>query len=197
MGFTKDANSKPVYNNDIADPVGQFQAAVDYAEDEFLAGVAAFANLPSSGNWPGRHRYVIAEKSWYTWVDTNTGWIPDTNETAQSLSFVDIYTNANATYEPVKATVQGGRVFLEGVVTNTIPATFVFAEVKTLGTVPAALAPARVHNFPATWGGTGLASVMVGPNGVVQYQLSSGASNVPAGQFLLSLSGISWRLKRR
>lgn len=32
MGFTKDSSDKPLYNNDITDPVGQFQAAVDYAQ---------------------------------------------------------------------------------------------------------------------------------------------------------------------
>lgn len=33
MGYILDPDTnKPVYNNDITDPVGQFQAAVDYAE---------------------------------------------------------------------------------------------------------------------------------------------------------------------
>lgn len=196
MGFQLDENLKPIYTNDIADPVGQLQAAVDYPGNELTGAVEKYTDLPKTSNWVGRHRYVTGERSWYTWAGVSVGWIPDTNEKQTPFSFTGIYTNANSTFEPVKAVEQGGRVQLEGMVSNNTFAQFVAATVYTLGSIPAALAPAKIQVFAATWGGTGLASIYVNPSGTVTYQVSTSASNVPVGGFLLSLAGISWRVKR-
>lgn len=46
MGYAPDPiTGKPIYDEDISDPVGQFQAAADFAEDQTSITVATFNDL--------------------------------------------------------------------------------------------------------------------------------------------------------
>ena len=173
-----------------------FNSLADFVLANLDSSVASFSALPPKGNWSGRHRFVVDERTWYVWVSTQIGWIPDTDETVSAFTFAGIYGNANAAYETVKVVTQGGRITLEGVASNTSTANFVAGENYTLGTVAPALAPAKRHRFACPWSDIGLAIVDVYPTGSVQFKLNVSSPNTPAGVFNMGLSGISWRLKR-
>lgn len=72
MGFQLDDNGKPVYDNDITDPVGQFQAAADYADKVGgrLRGTTAQRNAtPSRFGWE-----FFDTDLGYSFLGGTTGW---------------------------------------------------------------------------------------------------------------------------
>lgn len=76
MGFTLDpVSGKPIYDGDISDPVGQFQASVDYAERLGARRVATVADL-SSIPYPvaGQLAVVASPRSLY--VREGSDWAP-------------------------------------------------------------------------------------------------------------------------
>jgi hypothetical protein len=185
-----EANPAPTYRAD-------HNALADFVRDNVDSSVATFSALPSTGNWAGRHRYVVAERSWYVWVSTASGWVPDTDETVTSFTFQGIYTSAAGAFQPVQVVTQDGRVYLEGVASNNTAATFDAGALYTLGTVPAALAPRAQQRFACPWGDTGLAVVDIDANGAVRFKLNVASPNTPVGAFNMGLSPCNWRLKRR
>lgn len=64
MGFQKNSSGKPIYNSDITDPVGQFQAAVDFADEVGNRFVGTFADRNSS---------TRTYKAGALYVETDTG----------------------------------------------------------------------------------------------------------------------------
>lgn len=144
----------------------------------------------------GLRCYVFATGQTFQYIATATipGWFhAGGRPVLDVISFVGLYM-ASATYPP-KVVTQAGRVSLEGYVTNNATATFNAATQYTIGTVPAALAPAMRQVFTCSWGGTGLASLIVDTDGTLSFILSTGAASVAAGGFTLSISGPSWRAK--
>jgi hypothetical protein len=64
MGFQKNSSGKPIYNSDITDPVGQFQAAVDFADEVGNRIVGTFAD---------RNASTRTYKAGTLYVETDTG----------------------------------------------------------------------------------------------------------------------------
>lgn len=57
MGYTRNTVGKPVYNSDITDPVGQFQEAVDFADQRGLYRIGTTAQRNAATVRPGTTFY--------------------------------------------------------------------------------------------------------------------------------------------
>lgn len=72
MGFTLDQYRRPVYNNDITDPVGQFQAAVDFAANDgpYRSDTTAkrlSTNVPVGTSWFDTDLEILFTKTASAW----------------------------------------------------------------------------------------------------------------------------------
>jgi hypothetical protein len=90
---------------------------------------------------------------------------------------------------------QNGRVYMEGMMSNTSTAFFTAGTPYTLATIDSALAPAIDLWFPLNWGSDGTGGINVTTAGAVIFQLSDDAGSLSANVLRVSLSGASWRMK--
>lgn len=78
MGYTEGVNDKPIYNNDITDPVGQFQASVDYAESVGNRLVGTASQRLAADRVPGLEFEETDTGNLYK-VNADSTWIRVTN----------------------------------------------------------------------------------------------------------------------
>lgn len=175
-------------------------APADAADLTEVAAYAALVGNRKVGTTAQRTATTGTAEAWdgLLWGDTTDGFEYKYKSGAwvggiTAFSFAGLYVDKGGVYETVKAVVQAGFGRLEGVVSNNAAATFNADTVYTIGTIPATIAPAKTEMFAASWGTTGSAIVYVDATGTVTFILATGAASVAAGNFILSLSGISWR----
>lgn len=121
---------------------------------------------------------------------TTPGWYPvGGRPVSGTLAYTGIY-SASGTSVPT-LTMQGGRVYLDGVVTSS-SANFVAGTTYTIGSVPSSFAPSSEQQFACrTANGTAVAFVAVQTSGAVLFALTAGFT----GSISLSLGGCNWRQK--
>jgi len=151
MGYTKDTSGKPIYNSDITDPVGQFQAAVDYAQ-------------------------LVAK--------------PVRKVAALSLNSNGYYKAMNGAYPPT-VTIQAGRAFLDGTVTNTLAITFDAGATYTLGTVPVGFRPTADVYDQKRFRDTRAVITIQASTGAILFLIPEGITLTTA-QVIFGLGGTSW-----
>jgi len=92
-----------------------YNQAARHAEDVSAWTADAVADLPASGNWPGRSIYVISEKAAYVW--NGAGWDPTDG------AWVTLTLAANISLlgtTPVRAKHVGAHlVYIEGAISGT------------------------------------------------------------------------------
>jgi hypothetical protein len=96
---------------------------------------------------------------------------------------------------PAVAYVQGGHVYLEGFISNTITAFFNAATPFTFATIPEVIAPARDKWFPLNWGSDGSGGLSVTADGTCIFQLADDAGQLGANVLRVSMSGAHWRMQ--
>lgn len=157
-------------------------------------GVVPFTSTVDRDAWTnprdGQLGYLLNAGQLISYVASAStpGWYQSGGRpTVANLTYTGIYGPSSVT--PV-ACRQGGRVYLEGIVSST-SATFVAATSYLVGNVPAGFEPPTEQRFACTANSTALAYVNVGTDGTIRLVLTPGFT----GPLSLSLGGCNWKAK--
>ncbi|WGD36832.1 hypothetical protein [Lysinibacter sp. HNR] len=141
----------------------------------------------------GSLAYCIADTS--TYRRASGVWNPVFHEREITITPHAYYNLHEGVYR-ASAYTDGPRVYLEGLVRNSIVLTVNAGARYALATIPAADAPARTLRFGTSSRETAFAMIEVTTTGEISYWLETGFTTASVGVFHISLSGISWRRKR-
>jgi len=152
-----------------------YNQAARHAEDVSAWTADTVADLPASGNWPGRSIFVISEKSPYFWSGTgwnvgqyDSGWIGAPLTTGWSS-----YTSG--TWGTVSYRKIVNRVYLRGVGLAGSGAT------STMFTLPVGFRPPVEIQFQV-WVSSNSSSITIDAGGVVKVAGSFAGTTVSLGQ---------------
>lgn len=123
MGFTKDATGRPVYNNDIADPVGQLQASADFAALVGNRRKGTRAERLAVSGYPGVEWEETDTLFTYKYFGTPIGnWVRV--DGGHTLSKYGVWTPVASAFPVIKTGVAAGDTSPAGLLQHTFPVPF-------------------------------------------------------------------------